>query len=289
LIHEQAEGFRFEGTPVSDGRLLYVAQRRDEAMGSQFYVSAFEPKTGSEQWRQWIVSAGMLGNGKVRGVANNLLTLSEDTIFVNTNLGAVAAMDARRGTIRWLTSYPRILHGNVNDPPVQVYRDSDPCLVYKDLIIVAPHDCRQLFALDRMTGQLVWETDVPRDLMYQLGVVNDRLVVSGDSIWWLNVYNGTTIRRFPVQGAVESLRSGPMPRGLGRGLITEHSIWWPTEEGIYLFDVRSMQHIDTIRLSSEDAKVEIGGGNLLIADDYLLVTTSDHIHAYNRYGPLRKF
>jgi len=58
------------------------------------------------------------------------------------------------GAIRWLTEYPRVDLQNENpDRNTQhLFRDLTPCLLHRDLVIVAPLDCDRLFALDANTG-----------------------------------------------------------------------------------------------------------------------------------------
>ena len=284
LIQDEDRDFLFEGSPVTDGHSLYVAQRRTDTVSAHAYVTAFDPQTGARRWRQWIVSAETPGHGAVQGVTNNLLAFGNGMIYYNTNLGVVAATNTRKGEIRWLVKYPRIKQGHFDDPPAHLYREMNPCLLYKDLIIAAPSDCAKLFALDVMTGKLIWENGIPQDMVHLLGVVDDQLVASGEKLWWLDVYSGEVIRRFPPAGATSAARSGPSPHGAGRGLISNKFVWWPTLDGIYLFDVQTSQHTGTIRFRSQRDAGAIAGGNLLIAHDHLIVATEDRLIAFNEYG-----
>ena len=60
-----------------------------------------------------MASAETPGRGMTYEVTHNLLTLAGDSIYFNTNLGAVAAISARDGRLQWVSLYPRILKGDV--------------------------------------------------------------------------------------------------------------------------------------------------------------------------------
>ena len=110
-----------------------------------------------------------------------MLTLHEDTIYFNTNLGEIVALGAFDGTVRWLTKYPRTgpRRDNLLDEPWYALRDLTPCLYHEGMIIAAPSDCEQIFALDANSGNLIWRTDVANDATQLLGVGHDQLIVSG--------------------------------------------------------------------------------------------------------------
>jgi hypothetical protein len=47
------------------------------------------------------------GDGRVlNDLGHRLLTLDGPTVYFQTNLGAVAALDAETGGIRWVATYP---------------------------------------------------------------------------------------------------------------------------------------------------------------------------------------
>jgi outer membrane protein assembly factor BamB len=279
----------FEGSPVSDGANLYVGMRQGGAL-PQAYVACFDVRTGRLRWRRLVCGGSSAGQGKFDEVTHNLLTLDHDTLYYNTNLGAVAALRTGDGAIRWLTVYPRVAF-HLGDPSRQgwnFFRDLNPCVLHRGLLATAPADCDRLFALDAATGRLLWETlpQTATDAVHLLGVAGDSLVASGDYLYWFDIHTGKTTGRFPEQGNTAAGTVGASPAGFGRGLITGSHVLWPTREQIYVFEQRTsgdgtpVQARQPIRLIERGA----GGGNLLAAGGILLVTTAEKVFAFNEFG-----
>ncbi len=185
----------FDGTPVSDGRRLFVAMRRSGTTPNAF-VACFDTATSQRLWRTSIGAADTLAGGSGDEITHNLLTLAGDRIYFNTNLGLVAALDANSGEIAWLAKYPR-LTGKSFTPgysaPLHFDRDPSPCLVRDGLVIVAPSDTPDVFALDAETGKTVWVNNQLADATQVLGVVGQRLIVSGNRLASLDLRSGQTV------------------------------------------------------------------------------------------------
>ncbi len=90
LQDEEGE-WSFHGAPVTDGTLCWIGMRKSDVT-PQEHVACFETISGRMIWRQRICSAETLSHGEATEIANNLLTLHEDVLYYNTNLGAVAAL-----------------------------------------------------------------------------------------------------------------------------------------------------------------------------------------------------
>ena len=119
------------------------------------------------------------------------------------------------------------------------------------------------------------------DAVHLLGVMDDTLVVSGDSLYWIDAYSGRIMAQFPPGRLGGTEKSAPSPRGFGRGLIAGSQIWWPTREAIYVFEPRPLKTdfgwqpklVRQIPLTS----LGITGGNLLFANDVVLIAGSDRL------------
>ena len=156
--------------------------------------------------------------------------MSANRIYFNTNLGLVAALDTHDGSICWLHRYER----RSNQPldagsaePLHFSRDPSPCLYHDGLVIVAPADTPNIFALDAVTGQTVWTSDLLPDALHLLGVVRRNLIVSGNRLAALDVLSGKLKFVWP-----ESQQAGI--RGMGRGLVAGDEVFWPTRNEIYV-------------------------------------------------------
>ncbi len=260
----------FDGAPVGDGRRVWVAMRHSDVT-PHAYVACFDAASGARLWRTSIGAADTPAAGSGDEITHNLLTLVGDRIYFNTNLGLVAALDANSGEIVWLHRYDRVsgelMHGLAG--PLHLDRDPSPCMYHDGLVIVAPSDTPDVFALDAQTGALVWITDQLPDALHLLGVVQQSLIVSGNRLWLLDIRSGTKKFIWP-----ESEHAGI--RGMGRGLIAGDEIFWPTRDAIYVLHAVTGERARTpIKLSS----MSQGGANLAAAHGHLIVAGYDKLTA----------
>jgi len=217
-----------------------------------------------------------------------LVTLDGNRLYLNTSAGAVVAVSADDGRLLWLVKYPRAAArtGNPDQPEQHLFRDLTPCLAWKDLVIVAPADCNRIFALDATTGQLAWTLapGAADDVVHLLGAVDDTLVASGDSLYWIDANSGRLLAQFPRGKLGGAEQAAPSPRGFGRGTIAGTHIWWPTRESIYVFDVRPVAS-DFGWQARLVREIPLGprgvtGGNLVVAGGVLLIATGDRLVAF---------
>jgi tetratricopeptide (TPR) repeat protein len=253
----------FDGTPVGDGRRLWVAMRHSD-IASAVWVACFDATTGLQIWRTSIGSADTPRAGYVNEITHNLLSKGGDRIYFNTNLGLVASLDTNTGQIIWLYRYERSTDMSAFGSAKALHfdRDPSPCLVHDGLVVVAPADSPAVFALDADTGALVWTNDRLPDVLNLLGVVDRSLIVGGNRLYSLDVRSGVVRFAWP-----ESEHAGI--RGMGRGLIAGTEVFWPTRDTIYVLDAvtgaRSRSPISLIGLSDGGANLAAGHGRLIVA------------------------
>jgi outer membrane protein assembly factor BamB len=176
------EKWSFEGSPLVDGENVYIAMRKSD-IRPQAHVACFDAQTGRRRWRTLVCAAETPGGGQAEEISHNLLTLDQGTLYYNTNLGAVAALAARTGRMQWASLYPRAKKAGPDGQDKRTahfYRDLNPCIYYRGTLLVAPADCESLFALDAGSGEMTWETQLPEDVVYLLGVGHGNLLASGD-------------------------------------------------------------------------------------------------------------
>jgi len=260
-------GWAFEGSPVAQGADVYVAMRRNEVQ-PQVHVACFDAQTGQLRWRQFVCAADTPARGVIPEITHNLLTLNRETLYCNTNLGAVAALHGRDGRLQWATLYPRVVKGDLAKPAPHTCRDLNPCLYDKGLLLVAPADAECILALDATTGQVLWQSGREvGDVVHLLGVAHDTLIASGKRICWIPV-------RGPEQGRARHVwpEGGDGP-GYGRGVLAGDCVLWPTREKIYVFDQATGRLKKTIELTPRG----VTGGNLLVARGHLLIATAEEL------------
>lgn len=259
---EAESGWTFGGTPLVDSSRLWVAMRRND-IRPQSHVACFDLVSGRLLWRQFVAAAETPGRGTIYEAAHDLLTLAEGRIYYNSNLGAIAALDAETGRIAWVTLYPRQRQGRLPHLAPYWNRDANPCLYHRGSLAVAPAGSPRLFGLDAATGQMLWQTEsTAEDARDLLGVVHDRVLAGGGRLYWIDLKSsaGRIVRSYP-QG-----RSLP---GYGRGVIADGNVYWPTRGAIEVLSARTAQPLRRIDL----AALGLTGGNLLVIRGRLLIAT----------------
>jgi outer membrane protein assembly factor BamB len=271
---KEDDRWAFEGSPLSDGNNVYVAMRYSDVR-PQEHVACFDAQTGVMRWRRLVCTAESPARGQVEEITHNLLTLAHDTLYLNTNLGAVAALSTTDGRVRWISLYPRAGKTNTDVPGSadHFYRDLNPCVYSRGSLFVAPTDSEGILALDAATGQLLWASDRTRDVVHLLGVGGDNLIASGRHLWWLNVDSGKVVYFWPDHANANSY---------GRGALVGDEVYFPTRTELHVFrqavqrpgsgGAPPMVEVrEPIRLDMMEPPMS--GGNLVVAGGYLLVAT----------------
>lgn len=286
----------FEGTPLVRGNFLWVAMRRQDEVRVESHVACFEVTTGRLAWRTQICASETPGEGLVNELSHSLVTLDHDTLYFNTHLGAVCALEARSGDLRWLMTYPRASYPprDPDDGARHQFRDLTPATLFRGRVLVAPSDSDQIFAVEGASGRLLWSLPpgIATDAKHILGVSGDYWLVSGDYLYWIDTHQGHLATQFPPPRRQVAGHAAGTPRGFGRGLLHGGRVYWPTRENIFVFSQQphgppgGRQPRMTrapIDLRHHDAE----SGNLIAASGLLLIATADELIALRAggYGP----
>jgi outer membrane protein assembly factor BamB len=266
------EGWAFDGSPVADSAGVYVAMRRID-IRPRAYVACFDAQSGRLRWRQFVASAETPARGMMYQITHDLLTLAGDSIYFNTNMGAVAAINIDDGRIQWVSLYPRRRQGDLAQLAPHWLRDLNPCLYHHGALYVAPADSPRIFALDAQTGMILWQTgDQTEYALDLLGATDDYLIAGGKKLYWIGLKDED-------RGRIKHVwPEGNDKPGFGRGIISAGCILWPTRERILVFDLKTAQPRKTIDLLPRDAQ----GGNLLVTDLGLLIATDKELIALGK-------
>jgi outer membrane protein assembly factor BamB len=278
----------FEGTPLVDDQLLYVAMRRQDEVRVESHLACFEALSGRLVWRRHICTSETPGEGLLHEVTHSLVTLDHETLYFNSHLGAVAAVDAATGGLRWLATYPRAAYPprNPEDPALHHFRDLVPAIVWRGVAVFAPSDCRRIFAIDAAGGQLLWALpeDLCGDVKHLLGVSDDCLLASGDCLYWIDVYSGRLLTQFPAPRRQAIGYATAEPRGYGRGILHGGRIYWPTADQIFVFRQQPREVPGGWVPNMTRAPIDLDlhqakGGNLVAASGVLLIAAADELMA----------
>ena len=255
----------FEGAPIVVGSYLYVLFRKMQ-VESQLNVVCIEAQTGRPIWNQPVCAALLPRAQNSNLVSQLLLTVGGAHLFVSTQLGAIAALNRFDGVPEWVVSYPRTdgaPRRSVARPP------SPPCVFHDNLVVVAPRDARSVMAIDSATGIVRWQTEVPDRIDAVLGVGHGRVIVSGQSLWGLDLLTGATIWG--------SRHHDPEYDGFGRGLLVADAVWWPRR---HVIEIRSQATGQPLRQPINLTHRGARSGNLLIRDGVLVVTSRDQLTVF---------
>ncbi len=259
----------FEGTPVADAQNVYVAIT-DRIEMTASYIACLDAESGSTRWVRYICEA----NANIAPfssvsfeISHRLVTLDGPTLYYQTNLGAVASLDAETGSVRWLATYP---WQGPNGAGSGRERDINPAIIHDGLVIVSPDDTKRIYAFEAATGRLAWQTEEISEevkLTHLLGVAQGKLIATGDKVLGFDVKTGKKSFAWP-DNAVGT-------QGFGRGILAGNRIYWPTKTEIHILDQETGLIADPPIKLLETFQCE--GGNLAVGDGYLIVAQAKEL------------
>lgn len=222
----------FEGSPVADSQRVFVVLRRSLPQ-EQLNVACFDADTARLLWNRKLGITVASTQEAVNSVSHLQLTLAEDSVFVSTDAGAIAALDAHDGALRWVRTYASdaILSSRGDR------RDGHTPPIYHDgTLYVAPLDTDLLLAIHAESGLLLWQREWPDPIQHVLGVVSDTLIVQGRSLWGVSLASG--------EPAWPNRRVGhddPEGFSFGRGALIGDDVWWPNRDELIVVSAGSGQ------------------------------------------------
>ncbi|MSR59275.1 MAG: hypothetical protein EXS05_16800 [Planctomycetaceae bacterium] len=268
----------FDGSPIAaDGR-VYVALRRSEPQ-LQLNVACFDAATAKLLWNRKVCLGLESLPPEVEQLHHQLLTLADDRLYYCTNLGAIAALETRDGSIRWVTTYPRAEIERVQAYNLRHRQGPNPCLYQGGLVFAAPTDGDRVFAFDSETGILQWERELKGGVPQLLGADDGKLVVAGDLLWGLEADTGK-------DAWIVGQGDDPAAATRGRGVIAGGLVYWPRPEEIQLVELASGRILRAIDLKDQHGVP--GGGNLAISKGWMLLAQASRLVAFSEFGSLRK-
>ncbi len=295
-IYPPERGWEFDGCPVSDGNHLYVVLRHSsyDSARVEMHVACYPlysvqiSAPPEPIWQVKICEADSVSLGRWEEVTHTLLTLSENTLFCNTNLGVISSIECHSGALNWSVEYPRKpfrLNEKHNDD-LHYFRDLNPPVVDRQKLFVTPSDSDEVLALDLSSGAQLWRQAVPRST-HILGIGKKNLMLGGDQLLWLDSQTGQFRGMFPgVSNNGLGQAGKPAPRGVGRGLLAQDKVYWPTREAIYVFDqqtypIRFADQRDTFEPRLR-RRIDLGPrglkpGNLLAVPGMLVISGAESI------------
>jgi outer membrane protein assembly factor BamB len=294
------------GSPVVVGDNVYVLGRGGK--GVQFedcYVLCFDLNSGKYRWSCYVASAntGNVGfGGEVVGPSDSFshLAYAGGRLYVLSNVGAVAAVDAYAGSVVWLSLYPRdrqepqatpfgrAFGGSGITPLPKPWTYNAP-IVADGKVWVLPTDAVHLLAYDAATGDEVKRMNLqdfsnPDTL---LAVIGDKVLFGDEYKLWLvdwTKYDHETFGRKDlsvIQWRAE-FRTSPIR---GRAFVTTDTVYVPTKERLALYSIATGKRmVDYPPATSPGWQEEQGAGNVIVTADKVVIAGAKRVDVYTELG-----
>lgn len=252
--------------PVVAGPRVFIGHTHlgEEARAS---LVALDAATGQELWRTFICSRtipAFLGLGATAAPP----AVGGGTVYMATNLGAIAALDGATGAIRWVNrynSFPSHLRQSIlergerwaNNPPI----------VAGAYLLVAPQDASSLLAIDAVRGALAWAA--PRGgARYVLAGDDGRVFAIGSQVVAMSRLTGSRLWDAEL----------PEPAA-GRPALCQGRLYVPTGQALLAVDAADGR-MATSRLWQAGEEP----GNVAAADRALFVASPGRLYAFNDWA-----
>ncbi len=301
-LPESASALRtlhFDGSPVVIDNSVYITGRG--AKGAQFddgYVLSFDLATGELQWHCYVASGNtssrVWGDAAVPSGNISHLAYSSGRLYVLTNLGALAAIDAHSGTILWLNIYPR----DVVDPDrafiqrrARIERSTavpkpwayNPVIIHEGKVFILPADGRHLLVYDAGHG-----TELKRINLADLdtcdtllGLKGDWMVLAGEHRLLCIEWDKYDPKRPASSRDMIVWRQQFKPAIRGRCFLTDDLIYVPTAERLFRvrFDTSGLIR-DNYPENPRPWDREEGPGNVLVANNNVIIAGATRVDVY---------
>lgn len=246
--HSALHQVTFLAAPTLSGSKLYVPILEAGTIALQ----CIDTKTGAPVYR---VPVHRGGTNLVRPIASRV-AIADGIAYLMSNAGALAAVDAYTGSLRWIRRYERVhplrpkrlretggdsdsFRGNVVFSEVSRLPGFAPgeIIVVDGLVVFAPSDGSVLLCLDGATGEPVWminrELSIPENAQvsrwkYIVGHDDRNLYLAGDQdLSCVSIRSGVRLWR------TELPASPSISQWKGRGTVTSTHVLMPGERAIY--------------------------------------------------------
>jgi outer membrane protein assembly factor BamB len=236
----------YTGPPVVGGSRVVVGEL-SPGQGANAAIVCYDLWSRKVLWRR-VLGSGfhILAEGKPPAF-EVAISLQAGTLYVNTNLGMIAAIRLEDGEPLWLHVYERRLGEQAAAEPLDLPTSKQrphPCLVAGSRVIVAPADFDGVVALDAATGEELWSASLPASEVRLLAVDGNRVILSGERLWAVD----------SASGKLDSHWGEELSGGAGQGAVAGGVIMWPTTGEILLVDRSSG------KLTGKVLSLPTGGG-----------------------------
>ncbi len=326
-----ARNLNFSGSPLVVGDNVYVIARGTGGAGTEdCNVVCIDLNTRAHKWTSYVASAQLTMPNNVGSMPNmpggdtlSHLAFASGRVFVATNLGAVAALDAYTGATAWLSIYPRddsavgsrqrmamarMGWGAATLPDQNAIRpwEFNAPILHDGKVFVMPADSRQLQIYDAGSGGLLKEIDrtidysqvveaQPVRLTMLLAVMDDKLVLGcstsfGGGIIILDWPKCRPIqldsRRLTPDSIYNMVTFGDEIRG--RPFVSTDRMYVPTRDALRVYDMKRRRLLSRFPHNDAPWAEDEGSGNVLATADHVIIANGQNISVYTDLDVTRR-
>lgn len=259
----------FVGAPIVSGSQVIVCEIAPPPELTTSLV-CYDMWTQRRVWRRTVCWPAEPSDQTAWLATRAALAAAGGVVYVNTNLGAVAAVRADDGEPLWLRTYARSFP---RDPTATVRAHHglpDWPAAARSRVIVAPSDSAHVFSCEAATGASVWSVPRPAPDVRLLAVDGDVALLAGEQLRAISV----------ASGQPDAAQTADALGGAGQGAVAGELVFWPSAGEIHVLDRASGRRAgDPLPLPSG------GGANLVVAADrdgvsYVIAAGVDRLTAY---------
>jgi outer membrane protein assembly factor BamB len=223
----------FLAAPVPCGNLLLVPVTD----AGTIWLAALSATDGATVWKTYLCDEPQGGAAPWAPVA---MAVDGREAYLTVGCGVIFAVDAVGGTVRWALRYQR--DGKPNNMLRNIYGnqsggmldlagwDDDVVIPYGRALVVLSSDCNKLLAIDRRSGELLWDSPrSPSELPpgeYCLGVHGRGLFVGGKNV----------VRRYDIPSG-RMVWEKIIDNSFGRGCLTADALYVPVKDSIVKYEL----------------------------------------------------
>ncbi|HEX4123093.1 MAG TPA: PQQ-binding-like beta-propeller repeat protein, partial [Tepidisphaeraceae bacterium] len=308
------------GSPLVVGSNVLVLGRESSQVGFvNCYCVCFDLATGKFRWKCYIASANvapMMYFGQPGVNENEEETefshpaYADGRVFVQTNVGALAAIDAYDGSVAWLDLYPSNSASTPVNPMFGPFRRGNqetpkpfagnPVIVSKGNVFCIPADSDYLLVYDASTGAEIKrinlkdfaakgadDGDLYKDMQSPL-TFNILLAVDGDTITLAGQHDHAAQlccfdwTKCSDKDLALEWASAPMDSLSGRCFVTTDSVFVPTAKQLVRIDRQGgiIQEDYPPGERSWDTDAGEGPGNVLVTTDRVIIAGAKRVEVY---------
>jgi hypothetical protein len=289
------------GSPLVVGNSVLVIGRtlkQPGEPGEDCYVLAFDLSNGQYRWGRYVAGIRIYSTGD----RTSHLAYADGRVYVLSNLGAVAALDARDGTIVWLDTYPT---GEL--PMNQQFLNvagglgshfkpwmTNPVVVHDGKLFVLPAEGDNLLICDAASGreekrisldQLArWDlkgAEQPDKPSTLIGVMGERLVLAGESRVLCLDWQKYDETKFPGPNDEMILWPSVAPFGIrGRCFMTTDTVFVPGADHLRWIDMKTGAVVEEYPRYPRTWEDGESPGNVVVSGDHLIVAGASSVDVY---------